>query len=720
MQGAQLKRLIPLAVAVGMIAWSSKLDGVKFIPIYEALTIKAQKNSPAYVAFEELIEARKPASEFEAIAKKKSIQLGEDKSSAPLFSQKVVLTEMVLKKTPEPIPATNAEAAAGRLMASESSTDTQWIEQLPKKEQARLREAQERSEVLDQSWSEPSFSEKAKEVLEKSGVLVGTTIRTPTLSTTGSKVYVAATDNSGHIRTEPSRPQVVIPGQSPISGDGVSRVLSEKTLLDETSSVQGVRRIVGPIEITGGLAITNEHHIEIRRNDEGILKELGRVDLVQGTYNIDVEETSGSVVARLVDKDGKILGEGSFRLNRVASNNSNYLQGPKLRVEPHPDFSGAVASIYDSKANTSAPKDTRVTFVKGVSDVAVKKDGLVSMDNVTKGSSTVMRAAAPKYLQTSQIIVSGQEFKASLYPTSMIAALQDIVAQQRAQSFDGAPSIIWGRVALDGKPLSGIDVSDETDPSLQPIYFNSFMIPDPNLKTTGENGLFAFVSVAEGFHSLLATRSDAILGYSNVVVEENAVAQGDIDGTIKIESVPLKVFDAFTGEPQTAAITMQSLPDEVNVENGMKTLSLPHLNRVGLMRVHPEGSDYVAARYVYNDSEEFIHVPLIKFTWLSAIKNYLRLDDSPSGAIVVGFVPDEDFEVYIAGYDNFNPRNIVYVDMQGRILQNRKGMGGGGFILYNVPEDTHEIVVIGSKSQKIYSRVIPVDANSLSVLTFRE
>lgn len=721
MQGAQLKRLIPLAVAVGMIAWSSKLDGVKFIPIYEALTIKAQKNSPAYVAFEELIETRKPSSEFEAIAKKKSVQLNEAKSSAPLFSQKVVLAEMVLKKTPEPIPASNAEATSGRLMASESSTDSQWIEQLPRKEQARLREAQERSEVLDQSWNEPSFSEKAKEVLEKSGVLVGTTIRTPAASTvSGSKVYVAATDNSGHTRTEPSRPQVVIPGQPAGPGeDGVSRVLSEKTLLDDQVH-SGNRRIVGPIEITGGLAVTNEHHIEIRRNDEGILKELGRVDLVQGTYNIDVEETTGSVVAHLVDKDGKTLGEGSFRLNRVATNNSNYLQGPKLRIEPHPDFSGAVASIYDSKANTTAPKETRVTFVKGISDMAVKKDGLVSMDNVTKGSSTVMRAAAPKYLQTSQIIVSGQEFKASLYPTSMIAALQDIIAQQRAQSFDGEPSVIWGRVALDGKPLSGIDVSDETDPSLQPIYFNSFMIPDPSLKTTGENGLFAFVSVSEGFHSLLATRSDAILGYSNVVVEENAVAQGDIDGTIKIESVPLKVFDAFTGEPQNASITMQSLPEEVSVENGLKTLSLPHLNRLGLMRVHPEGSDYVAARYLYNDSEEYIHVPLVKFTWLSAIKNFLRIDDSPSGAIVVGFVPDEDFEVYIAGYDNFNPRNIVYIDMQGRILQNRKGMGGGGFILYNVPEDTHEIVVIGSKSQKIYSRVIPVDANSLSVLTFRE
>lgn len=712
----QLRRLLPIAVVAGCFAWSSNIGGVKFIPIYEPLTIKAQKNSPAYVAFEELIENRKPASEWDLIQKKIAVHLDSGKSSAPLFAQRIVLTEMVLKKIPEPIPA--ASATSGRLTASETTTDTTWIEQLPANERARLREAHYRDDVLAQDWKEPSFSEKAQEVLEKSGVLVGSSIRG---SAQSNKVYVASTDANGQTRTEPSRPSVQMPSaQDGLLPSPTTGIMSEKSLFPSKEEQARGRRIVGPIEITGGLAVTNEHHIEIRRNDEGILKELGRVDLMQGTYNIDVEEASGSVVARLVNKDGKILGEGSFRLNRVAANNLNYLQGPKLKVEPHADFSGIVSSAYNPKPTEVAPAQTRVTFVKGISDVPVKKDGLVAMDNVTKGSTTVMRAAAPKHLQTSQIIVSGQEFKAALYPSSMIKALQDIVAQQRALSFDGEPTVIWGRVALDGKTLAGIDVSVESNPGLQPVYFNSFMIPDPQLKTTSENGLFAFVDVNPGFHSLLATRSDSIFGYVNVVAEEGSVAVGDIDSTLKSEPVPLKVYDAFTGEARSATVTMQSLQDEVVVENGAQALMLPHLNRLGLMRVHPEGANYIPARYVYNDSQEFIHVPLIQFSWLSSIKSFLKIDDSPSGAIIVGFVPDEDFEVYIAGYDNFNQRNIVYFDMQGRILQNRKGVSGGGFILYNVPEDTHEIVVVGNRTQKIYARVLPVDPNSLSVLTFRE
>lgn len=715
----QLSRLLPIAVVAGCFTWSSQIGGVKFIPIYEALTIKAQKNSPAYVAFQELIETRKPASQinsaWDQVQKKTSVHLDAGKSFAPLFAQKIVLTEMVLKKIPEPIPAVDA-ALSGRLAASEATTDGAWIEELPKNERVRVREAQYRSEVLNQEWKEPSFSEKAQEVLEKSGMLVGNSIRG---SAVNEKVYVAAVDSRGKTRTEPPRPTVEVPSAND-NGGGTNSIMSEKSLLPSDGDQARNRRIVGPIEITGGLAVTNEHHIEIRRTDEGILKELGRVDLSQGTYNIDVQETTGSVVARLVDKEGKILGEGSFRLNRVASISTNYLQGPKLKVEPHNDFSGVVASAYNPKPNEVAPAQTRVTFMKGVSDVPVKKDGLVAMDNVTKGSTTVMRAAAPKHLQTAQIIVSGQDFKTALYPTSMIKALQDIVAQQRALTFEGEPTVIWGRVALDGKTLAGIDVSVESDPGSEPIYFNSFMIPDPQLKSTSENGLFAFVNVTPGFHSLLATRADLIFGYVNVVTEEGSVALGDIESTIKSEPISLKVYDAFNGEARSATVTMQSLQNELNIENGSQALMLPHLNRLGLMRVRPEGANYIPARYLYNDSAEFIHVPLVQFSWLSSIKAFLKIDDSASGAIIVGFVPDEDFEVYIAGYDSFDLRNVVYFDMQGRILQNRKGMGGGGFILYNVPEDTHEIVVVGSKTQKIYSRVLPVDANSLSVLSFQE
>lgn len=712
MQGMQLQRLLPLAVLAGCLCWSSQVGGLKFVPIYEALTIKAQKNSPPHVAFEEVLESDRTNPEWARIEKIKPLNLVIERNvSTPLYSKKIALQEMVVTKSVENLlPEAESSAVA---MAADQETNG-WIESLPRTQALRLQEAQRRSEILGEDWSSPTWSEMAKEVLEKSGALVASDVASP-------KIYVSGTDSSGKLQTRVPQAQVQLPLNrfNPAKGsssEGKSDAGPSYGLVEESRG----QSIVGPIEITGGLAVTNEHHIEIRRSDEGVLKELGRVDLQQGLYNIDVEEVAGTVIARLVNKDGKTLGEGSFRLNRLVASQSKSLQGPKIRIEPHPDFAGIVTSAYNPKPNDVAPAQTKVTFVKGASEVVAKKDGSVAMDNVMRGSSTVMRAAAPKHMQTAAIIISGKEFKTQLYPESMIQALQDIVAQQRTQSFEGAPTIVWGRVSMDGKNLSGIDVILESAPDLQPVYFNQFMLPDAKLTTTSENGLFAFVNAPAGFHSLLATRADSILGYQNVVVEEGSVAQGDIESTLKSETVPLRVYDAFTGEPHPAVVSMQSLAEDVEVKSGVTTVSLPHISRMGMMRIQPEGADYVAARYLYNDNDELIHAPLVHWSWLNSIKTFLRIDDSASAGLIVGFVPDEDFEVYLAAYDQFNPHYIVYFDMQGRILQNRKGIAGGGFILYNVPEDTHEVVVLGSRTQKIYSRVLPVDANSLSVLNFRE
>ncbi|MNK63668.1 hypothetical protein D3C87_828910 [compost metagenome] len=578
----------------------------------------------------------------------------------------------------------------------------------------------------------------ARETLAKSGALAETSMPSASSSktvvdTASGPIYISGTDSATgapKTRVPAARVEVVDhnnPNPKVDGGDAVARengagfeTASRSFLGDDEGTSTGNKLIKGAITITGGLAVTNEHHIEVRRSDEGVLKELGRVDLQTGNYFIDIEEMTGSILARLVDKDGKILGEGQFRLSRIPSQEGRTIDGFPLRVEPQPSFTGVLTSAYNASPMETAPPKTVVTLVKGASELTVKKDGIVSMDQVTKGSTSIMRTAAPNHFQTASLVVAGEEFKTQLYPESMIKAFEDIVAQQRQLSYDGAPTVIWGRATLDDKPQAGISVEVESDSSLEAVYFNAFMIPDANLKATSENGLYAFVAAQPGFHSLLAKRGEAIFGYQNVVVEDNSVAQGDIAASKRSDALPVRVYDAFTGESQPVTMTLQSLPEEVSIEKGKGTLTLPHVNRMGLMRVIPEGADFVSAQYSYNDRDQYIHVPLVHWTWLNSIKSYLKLDDMPGVGTVVGFVPDENFEVYLAGYDNFESRFIVYFDMQGRILQNRKGIAGGGFIIYNVPNDVHEVVVMGERSQKMSSRVIPVDPSSLSVLTFRE
>lgn len=726
MQGLRLKRFMPLLLLVGCFAWSSSVGGLRFIPIYEALVVKAPKNSPPHIAFEEVLVKSDDNNEWLALDKKAAVQLGSAQTLTPLYSKKIVLTEMVVRKNGEPISTSYSQASSSSSAGSAQTEqqDYSWVDALPSSQAARLQQAQRRTEVLAQDWSVPTWSDMARETLQKSGALAETASNQSFGG--NSAVYVSGTDpvtGKPRSRVSAARVEVVDPNTSDKSASensGNFESASRSFLGEDDNANTGNKLIKGTIEITGGLAVTNEHHIEIRRSDEGVLKELGRVDLQTGTYFIDIEEMSGSILARLVDKDGRILGDSHFRLSRIPSQAGRTIEGFPLRVEPQPSFSGVLTSAYNARPMETAPAKTVVTLVKGASELAIKKDGVVAMDQVTKGSTSVMRTAAPNHFQTTSLVVAGEEFKTQLYPESMIKAFEDIVAQQRQMSVDGAPTVIWGQATLDEKPQAGITVEVESDPSLEAVYFNAFMIPDPNLKATSENGLYAFVAAQPGFHSLLAKKGESIFGYQNVVVEDNSVAQGDIAASKRSDALPVRVYDAFTGEAQPVVMTLQSMSDEVRIENGKGTLTLPHVNRMGLMRVVPEGNDFVSAQYSYNDRDEYVHVPLVHWTWLNSIKSYLKIEDKASVGTVVGFVPDENFEVFLAGYDNFESRFIVYFDMQGRILQNRKGIAGGGFIIYNVPDDVHEVVVMGERSQKMSSRVIPVDPNSLSVLTFRE
>lgn len=705
MQGMRLKRLLPFAVLAGSFLWSNSVGGLRFLPIYDALTIKAVKNSPPHIAFEELQSSTSDHSSWDLIAKRPPVILNSENVRRP--EPQIRLAEMSFKKQTEQLNVRGADDA--------------WMQDLSVQQARRVQEAQQRHEILNQNWTTQSWSDLAHETLAKSGALKELDEDT---STEHTKVFVSGTDSSGKTRTQISKSQVYLRGET-YPRNAAERARSPASPEDpevpsySIASTAKIKTVVGAIEITGGLAVTNEHHIEIRRNDEGVLKELGRVDLQKGTYKIEVQDIIGSVVARLVSKDGKTMGEGSFRLSRVENITTGTFKGPKLKIAPQPDFSAVVTNAYYPNANR-APANSRVTFVKGTSDVKVDGDSMATMENVSKGSSTVMRAAAPNHYQSASIIVAGSESRISLFPETMIAAFRDIVSQQRQLSLDENPNIIWGQVKLDGKTISGVEVQVESDPSLVPVYFNEMMLPDPKLNTTSANGLFAFVDTSPGYHSLLATRSGALFGYQNVVVEDGSIAVGDIEATIKSEPTPLRVYDAFSGEFTRATIEMQSLQENIEVNERVQMISLPQLNRIGLLRVQPEGTEYLAARYLYNDKDSFVHIPLVQWSWLSAIKNYLRINDSPDSGIVVGFVPNEDFEVYLAGYDDFDTQNIVYFDMQGRILQNNKGISGGGFILYNVPPDTHEIVLVGRDSQKISARVLPVDPNMLTVLSFRD
>jgi hypothetical protein len=130
------------------------------------------------------------------------------------------------------------------------------------------------------------------------------------------------------------------------------------------------------------------------------------------------------------------------------------------------------------------------------------------------------------------------------------------------------------------------------------------------------------------------------------------------------------------------------------------------------MKVSPNDGIYLPAMQVYSDLDLSLQAPLVRSDWIQSLKQARRIDDEPDTSMIVGFVQDENYDVYLPHIDNFPPKNIVYFDSQGQIIE--QGVAGGGFVLFNVIPGTHSVVTVSKSTNMAHSQVIPVDVGTMS------
>jgi hypothetical protein len=473
--------------------------------------------------------------------------------------------------------------------------------------------------------------------------------------------------------------------------------------------------IGGTIVIQQGLGLTNDHFFEIRRIKEGVVLERGTVNVQAATYSIKVSDTGGQIRGRILAKNGQVLGEGSGLITNVGQNAIDP-RGPKLVLIPRDGVSGVHYSQYDAEKKPLV--GANVNILHG-SEKAEQDQDLYTQDTrLGQGSMTLLSVEAPKnFLVSRKIVYSGEKFSLPILPERMAKSLREMVSDQRQQDLnDPHGTLIWGQVKIDGMPLSGISVEIESAPDILPVYLNEYFLPDPGLKATSTNGYFAFLQVEPGFHSLLALRGDKYFSHDNVIVERGAVSISEIKTATASKPAKVRAYDYFSGISKEASVELQSVDHPVQTVAGQATVVLPNLNRMSLINVNPD-RPYIHATYQYNDVNDFVDIPLIQNAWLQQIQTRLKINSIPNRGIVIGFVGDEDFEVYSA----LENKGIVavYFDNQGNPLEHKQGVTGGGFILFNVPLGTNEVIIFGDRTQKLYSQVVPIDSGSLNVLTFR-
>lgn len=656
----------------------SRTGRIRFIQLTTALSISAERSHPPYIAF----------AETERQNEKQNLDLGE--------------TQELSTETVKPIQTLSTE------LISLAQQDVLQLEAMTIQKPAK-------SEILGEDWSlakaatEAPLPETALENLRQAIPI---------------KTVSAEATSPGFLDLgEPTRE-----AQDQQALENLRRSLGGGETPPETNQVSEVTSVSIPnsrdeIEIrgkfilTGGVGYTNDHHFDVRRRQEGVHEEQGTVDMRSNSYAIRVRGHNGEVVVRLRDQQDHILGEASFHLADLTQN-SVRVDGPLLSLRPLQDAAGRFVSAYSPTSNKARVADAKASVLSGAMPITVARNGEFEFDRLQKGSFTLMSATAKNHRRTLAIVPAGFRSDLPLFPEGMVQSLRQIVSDQKQMNLnDPDAPLVWGRVLLNGKVLAGVRVEMESAPESEAIYFNELLLPDPKLKATSANGLYAFVNVPDGLHALLARRGDAYFSHLNVVTERGSISVGDLTSNIRTEQARLRVFDAFTGEARGAQLIHQGIEDEIEVgPSGWVSTLIPHEHRLSLIQVGPQ-APYLAATYQSDDADGYVHFPLVRADWLNYLRVSLRLDDTPGSATVVGFVPNEAFTadaVEEAGHSR-----IVYFDPQGRAIHGNKGVAGGGFVIFGLSEGVREVTVIGETSGLVSTRVIAADPQSLNVLLFR-
>jgi hypothetical protein len=311
------------------------------------------------------------------------------------------------------------------------------------------------------------------------------------------------------------------------------------------------------------------------------------------------------------------------------------------------------------------------------------------------------------------ILNSGEDQNIPMFPQSLVNALRGLGHNEmKFQTIELNGSVVWGQVLYDGKPLAGVTVRLLNNSENNPIYLNGWL-PDHNLTETTKSGHFYFTEIPQGMQTVIVERSGQYIGHLNIEVDRDTTTVAPIYLSSKQKAVNLRVFDIFSGSEIQAEVKIQSKPESVIVDGGAQ-IQLPHLGRLSYGYVENVNEEYVQAQFSYFDDDDYIHVPLIKKQQLSNFAMLSKISEIPDTGIIVGVVPNDDFEVYLSHEESFDRSNIIYFDVTGSVSE--KGKMGGGFIIFNVPVKTQSVTVISNQTGALVSKLIPVESNTTSIL----
>ena len=451
----------------------------------------------------------------------------------------------------------------------------------------------------------------------------------------------------------------------------------------------GGTHVVGNLRLAEGV-MAGDRSLKIKHIVDGRVQEIGDIDPKKGTFSIQVADTLGLLRAELLESDGTPVASGDFR-----PGDSTLTGSPEIVLAPHNQMNFKTVHYTGGKspkssANPTVPSQTLIAALG--SKIQSDEFGDNQLTRVARDSWALARTQAQGHQQTLSMMSPLKPMDVPLFSERLMKAFLG-----GHRSVDQSPGILWMTVTANGKNLDDVELTIQ----------GSDLVPNVG------NGSYVFTNLEPGFYQVVAKKEGHLLGHYNAFVDTNAATVGEIEINDRFAQVPVKTFDALSGEPLTARLDLQSL-EASSFSEGISEIQLPKLHRLSFGEAYPQQADYVPSRILYSDDTESLVVPLVKEAWLKERLQARAIRQQQDTGVIVGFVSEGTYKVYLPDQENYDETNVVFFDPTGAEVMGPTA--GGGFILFNVPAGTQSVTVVSQSSNLMNTQIVPMDPNAVYTL----
>jgi len=673
----------------------------------EGLSVAANKNSPAYAAFEDLHQNyAAPPSKFPA---QQELLAAGTKFEPKLHLTGTVRTLALRGMTVKTPAAPQAFYVAGEVIRKPA---------LPLMQQIRVQ-----GMVLNrEEYVAPSPAQLAEKLVqEELEIPVAAADRREIRSITGNKIIVAKAD----VQVLPPAPRhdsrPMEPAPEMIQPDpGPAAYVQGMTTVHTNATHNASMWLNGQLEMTGGLAFVGapENTLVVKRVVDGQVHEKGRIWINEGRFEIFVRTVTGQLIAELLGRDGRVLGRGEMNLVHIRDvpTKDNRIYDIRISLRPTTETASMRAiSGYSHGQQVIPVREARMEIQNYTQPSKVTDEGYYSEPTLTHESSYVARAQAPKHWSTLIVGQAQRPQDVRLFSDKLMTALIGLEANNGMDRKEAQlASVVWGQIRKGGKPADGIVV--QMAGSYQPVYLNEMYLPDPTLKATSSNGHFAFVNVRRGVQALRVSANGRTYPAQVFPTEDKHVSYVELELEDRVVS-QFKVMDVLNlGTPLEARLRMVGTEDIISLKGqGL----VQYAKGADPFMVEAEaGPEYEISRVTLTGKPQNVHIPMIRRDWLTGLFNKYNVLALPGRGMIVGFVDDQDFEVQLTGYAAKERMHIVYFDAQGNPVQARNGIAGGGFVIFNAPMGLQTLYVHPTHSKDTYAQVVVAEPEYVHVMSW--